>query len=314
MFFGTVIGLVLLEVFLRSLGFVYYHERQHKRGKYPENAFVILCVGDSCTYGQGTNPMRYGYPSQLQKLLETRHPEREYRVVNMGFPGANSSQVVRRIEGWLRLHRPDLAIILIGNNDVWNQNESYLYLVGKGERAKFSKRLRTRLRIWGDSLRVVRLLRCIAVSLDDDREKAREWNPDEDTNPSSGNFRKGRDILGDIELIEELYRMNFQRISEIAEAYDTNLLWLDYHLPARFGETDYIDPVLEDLGAPYEDLGPYFSRDGQTRKELISGDSWHPNHLGYTLITRAVYNKLVELEYAPGPRLEGIQENLVAYD
>ena len=312
--FGTLAGLVLFEVLLRAFGFVYYFERQHRPGNHPEDAYVILCVGDSCTWGLGTDQKRYGYPVQLANLLAKRHPETKSRVVNMGFPGANSSQINRRFEGWLRLHDPDLCIILIGNNDVWNQNESFLYLVGEGEDAKFSRRLQTRLRIWGDSLRVVRLLRCAILLFDDDREKAHKWNPDEDTNPSDHNFREGMKILGDIENIRKLYRMNFRGISRIAEQHGVKMLWLDYHLPAKFGETDYIGPVLEELGATYVDLGPYFHEGDKIKRELIENNPWHPNQLGYTLFTRVIYNKLAELGHVPGPPLENVQDNLIPYD
>lgn len=317
--FGTVLGLVLLEVFLRSIGFVYYFERRYRPGDHPENAFVILCLGDSCTQGQGaSDEEQLGYPGQLQHILDTRHPERDYRVVNMGFAGANSSQLARRFEGFVRLHEPDLAVILIGNNDVWNQNESRLHLVGRGKRAKASRRLRARLRLWGDNLRVVRLARCIVLSVDDDRERGwnpgedrnrgRLWNPDEDTSPNRYQFKKGAEILGDIEQIKHLYRLNFNQISEIAESCGVELLWLDYHKHARFRETDHIDPILEELGAPYVDLAPYFWDGEQYNEDLLARDDWHPNDLGYTVFARAVYNKIVELGYAAGPPIEVLED------
>ena len=103
----------------------------HKPGDYPDDALVILCVGDSCTYGEGADPKTQSYPVQLENILRTKHPDRKFYVVNLGLPGMNSSQLARRFEGYVQLHKPDLAIILIGNNDVWNQNDSFIHLVGK---------------------------------------------------------------------------------------------------------------------------------------------------------------------------------------
>jgi lysophospholipase L1-like esterase len=306
---GTFAGLVLLEVGLRSAGLVYHFERQYEPGNHDDDAYVILCVGDSCTFGQGASrPNQKGYPAQLERLLRTHDPEKKFKVVNMGFPGANSSQLARRFEGFVRLHNPDLAIILIGNNDIWNRNESRIHLFADGRKSDFGDRLATRLRVWSDELRIVRLARCIAVSVDDDRED--EWNPDEDTSPSRRNFERGADIIGEIENVERLYRFNFAQISEIAEKASVDLLWLDYHLGAKFGETDYIDPVLEDLDAPYLDLFPYFHNDqGETNKKLICTDNWHPNDAGYTVFARAIYNKLIEIGVAEGPTV-GVLEGM----
>ena len=303
--FGTIVGVVLLEVFLRTLGFVYYHERQYMPGDHPEDACVILCIGDSATFGQGAaNPKRQGYPAQLERLLRERHPDRHFRVVNMGFPGANSSQVARRLESWLRLHDPDLVIALIGNNDLWNRNESNIHLFGDGDRASSRKAMQARLRVWGDELRVVRLARCVALSIDDDREK--RWNPDEDTHPDKTQFRRGADVLGAMANVAALYRYNFRRIEREVRRAGAQILWLDYHMPAFLSETDHIESVLRELGGPYLHLGPYFHDADMSivAWNLIWRDKWHANELGYGVVARAVYNKLAELHYAPGPPVE----------
>jgi lysophospholipase L1-like esterase len=307
--FGVVAGLVLLEVTLRSIGFAYYFERRYKPGNHPDDAFVIMCVGDSATFGEGARNWREdSYPTQLNKMLKERHPDRKYEVVNMGFPGANSSQVARRIEGWFNLHHPDLVITLIGNNDVWNRNESYIYMFGHGERASFGKRLQARLRAWSDEIRVIRFARTVIVSIDDEREKgfSPKKSSGDDANPSDQEFERGTDVLGDITNIENLYRMTFNRISEVAEKRGIKQLWLDYHMEAFLSETDNVKPVLQTLGQPYLELRPYFF-DEHAKKyhtEWICGDDWHPNEAGYSVMAKAVYNKLVELGHVPGPTVE----------
>lgn len=333
--FGIAVSLVLLELALRSVGFVYHFEKQHIPSAFADETFAILCVGDSCTFGQGARqPATQSYPAQLEHILQSRHGEDEFGVANTGQPGMNSSQLARRFEGYIKLHDPDLAIILIGNNDVWNQNETYAYLVGEGERASFSRKAKAWLRSWGDSLRVVRLARTISVNIRDKREihwdgkkSARKtddhWNAMEDTTPSDRKFEKGREIFGDIENVADLYRYNFEKMTEIAERHDVELLWLDYQMGARFGETKYIQPVLEEMGAENLDLFPYFHKedvtkgvlrwDDSVRKEFICNDRWHPNEVGYAVMARAVYNKLVELGYAEGPEIE-VLDNIQVHE
>jgi lysophospholipase L1-like esterase len=331
MAFGVMIALVALEVVLRSTGFVYHFEQLHQPGDFSEDAFVILCVGDSCTYGEGADPATQSYPAQLENILRARHPDRPFHVVNMGLPGMNSSQLARRFEGYVKVYDPDLAIVLIGNNDLWNQNDSFIYLVGEGDDVSFKRKARAWVRSWTDSLRVVRLARLVAVNLDDDRDEHHapegdprrrddHYNPMDDTHPSRNEVREGAEILGGLANVQDLYRFNFSRISKVAEREDMDLLWLDYHLGALFGETKYIDPILEEMDAEHLDLFPYFHTDDRekgevqfdegVRRELIFRDKWHPNARGYAVFARAVYNKLIEMGYVDGmpiPVLENIE-------
>jgi hypothetical protein len=112
-------------------------------------------------------------------------------------------------------------------------------------------------------------------------------------------------------------------MTKAAERKDVETLWLDYHLGARFGETKYIDPILEELGAEHLDLFPFFHKDDRdkdvlrfdegVRKELIFRDKWHPNALGYAVFARAVYNKLIEMGHVEGPPIP-VLEDLRAHD
>jgi hypothetical protein len=221
---GVFLTLVALEIILRSTGFVYHFERMHQNVDYPDDAFVILCVGDSCTFGEGAFPKTQSYPVQLENILRARHPGREFHVVNLGLPGMNSSQLARRFEGYLEMCKPDLAIVLIGNNDVWNQNDSFIYLVGKGDDISFTRKTKAWLRSWSDSLRVVRLARVMALNFDDDRDEHHppqgdprrrddHYDPMDDTGPWPKRHRKGHEILGGVANVEDLYRFNFSRMT-----------------------------------------------------------------------------------------------------
>ena len=80
---------------------------------------VVLCVGDSNTYGAGASTPDGSYPSQLAALLQERDPDR-WHVVNGGYPGRNSAELLHELPGLLHRHQPDLVCILIGTNNRWS--------------------------------------------------------------------------------------------------------------------------------------------------------------------------------------------------
>jgi lysophospholipase L1-like esterase len=84
---------------------------------------TILVVGDSHAAGAGV-PREDNLPSQLERMLAERHPDRAFRIVNLGLPGVNSPWVANRLERNIRLHNPDLIISWVGVNDIWNATET----------------------------------------------------------------------------------------------------------------------------------------------------------------------------------------------
>ncbi|MEI8217916.1 MAG: GDSL-type esterase/lipase family protein, partial [Elusimicrobiota bacterium] len=80
---------------------------------------VILCVGDSFVYGLGA-PKESSFPCQLERLLNSRQPEKRFRVVNGGVPAQNSTQLLGRLRSTLKEVRPDMVIVLTGGANLWN--------------------------------------------------------------------------------------------------------------------------------------------------------------------------------------------------
>ncbi len=85
----------------------------------------VLCVGDSFTYGEGAASPEMAYPNQLQRLLDASATG-SWQVVNRGWPGRNSSELLQRLPGMLLRERPDYVCILIGNNNRWSHAEMNL--------------------------------------------------------------------------------------------------------------------------------------------------------------------------------------------
>jgi lysophospholipase L1-like esterase len=78
----------------------------------------ILCLGDSNTYGLWLE-RNEAYPQQLEAIWNATPGATPVEVLNMGFPGTNSSRLVRDFGRMLETFQPDLVIVMIGANDYW---------------------------------------------------------------------------------------------------------------------------------------------------------------------------------------------------
>ena len=118
------ITLVLLEVVLQLGALVVaWNHGGGAGGSAQDGREVVLCVGDSFTYGLGaSDPATTSYPAALQHVLDEADPER-FQVVRGGYPGRDSRGVLERIEGQLREFAPRHVVILVGLNDRWRQPE-----------------------------------------------------------------------------------------------------------------------------------------------------------------------------------------------
>jgi lysophospholipase L1-like esterase len=114
---GLVVGLVLLELFLRAAALVAPHLLDRAAHRVTADGVRILCVGDSHTYGAMV-ASDGAYPEQLERVLR-RHgiPAAAF---NLGIPGQNSRQVRNRLPRQLEAYRPDVVMLWAGVNDYWN--------------------------------------------------------------------------------------------------------------------------------------------------------------------------------------------------
>lgn len=144
-------GLQLASLALRTFG-------DRSGGVASGGRRLVLCVGDSHTYGT-VIPREQAYPAQLQAYLNRVDPDGRYRVVNRGIPGLNSAQLASLLPIWLREQRPDLVVVWIGANNWWNREDP----AHIRDRAAVDRRLRRLLsgsrlyRVW-QAFRVRRLL------------------------------------------------------------------------------------------------------------------------------------------------------------
>ncbi len=95
---------------------------------------VVLCVGDSFTYGYGASSPAGSYPIQLEGLLNESGTG-PWKVVNGGWPGQNSWDVLRKIGDSLERFHPRFVYVLVGSNDLWSRPSLHTIERDSSERA-----------------------------------------------------------------------------------------------------------------------------------------------------------------------------------
>ncbi|MEJ5267319.1 MAG: SGNH/GDSL hydrolase family protein [Bacteroidales bacterium] len=116
--FWTLVILVLVEIFLRIFGAIYSSDTQVKRRQKSGDDIVILCIGDSFTYGIGATKGN-DYPSQLQRILQSQ-TNKNVIVYNRGRCAQNSFQVLSNLQKDIDQTNPDIAVLLFGMANSWN--------------------------------------------------------------------------------------------------------------------------------------------------------------------------------------------------
>jgi GDSL-like Lipase/Acylhydrolase family len=118
--FSFIILVVCIELSLQAAHYMNSSFNSDSSLKHP-GAPVILCVGDSHTYG---TKMDEGadYPAQLQKRFERN--SFPVNVINQGVPGTNTSELRRKLPGLMKKYNPDLVIVLVCVNNDWNRKDT----------------------------------------------------------------------------------------------------------------------------------------------------------------------------------------------
>lgn len=116
--FWIIVVLLLLEISLRIVGLVFNSKESNEKIVNDDGKLVVLCVGDSFTYGVGSTNGN-DYPAQLQKLLQ-ENTDQKVIVVNSGRCAQNSAQTVEKLQADLNSCNPDVVIMLYGMANSWN--------------------------------------------------------------------------------------------------------------------------------------------------------------------------------------------------
>lgn len=114
---------IALEVALQSLAFVMAYsvaERGVEPPRPPGDSRVVLCIGDSFTFGMGASGAETAYPTVLGARLRERDGG-TWHSINGGRAGEDSKTFAESFDALLDAHRPAFVCILVGVNDAWRR-------------------------------------------------------------------------------------------------------------------------------------------------------------------------------------------------
>ena len=115
---GVVFAALLLELVLQVAALVMHLRNSdvYAAAGGDGAARVVLCVGDSFTFGLHATSPAFSYPSLAQSLVAARGGA-PTQFVNRGVPGQSSRDVLLRLDDDLARHRPEVVYVLVGTND-----------------------------------------------------------------------------------------------------------------------------------------------------------------------------------------------------
>jgi len=114
---AIVLALAVVELLLQGAHLL----ARSRAGAGADGRPVVLCIGDSHTYGAGVAAAET-YPAQLEARLAAMGYK--VRVVNEGAPGYNTSELRRRLPDWLGEWQPVMVIVLVSVNNGWNRADA----------------------------------------------------------------------------------------------------------------------------------------------------------------------------------------------
>jgi len=268
---------------------------------------VILCVGDSHTYGVKL-PAEQSYPGQLQSLFD--HQGIVVNVVNAGVPGENTSELRRRLPELLVRYRPVAVVILSCSNNGWNRADIIWSDLQDGV-------LQPGIRSWPrrlwfglvGNLRTVRLLTYLW------NETGRRLKPLERVEDREGKVYfhreqwKWKGPWNELDRMLDRSRRDLAAMVEMAESVRALPILMTYAgqpFSPMGGANDVLRTMAKSLGVPLVDndaaIWPRFMRpdgsmDQAAHDRLFLADSGE-THLagpGYAIVARNVFETLVQL-------------------
>jgi len=290
--------LVLTELGLRLVGYMLLHSKTPNinQPSLSEAYYFIICFGDSFTAGSGASSSRFSYPSQLERILDSRYPGKKFLVVNEGLAGLNSSEIIRRMKERLPLYprKPDLIIVTLFHNNRWNlhlcptlMQATELHPVGKLRLEKLEK-----LRIGKLAIILIERVKNLANRSANTNNKEATSAPEGDW---SGTSLEPLSInTADCGLLKSWIKYDMLEIKNVAKAQGSEVLFALYH-------TSWSNNIIREnapsLSLPYCDA----PKDGfwWFNKGLTSKDNWHPNDRGYVAFAEHIADCLESKGFIP---------------
>jgi lysophospholipase L1-like esterase len=116
---GVILGLLLLEALLQVGALAVHASGWRAPATWLTGNRRVLCLGDSNTYGLYLSDRAQAYPQTFERLWNATAGAAHIEVLNLGYPGTNSSRLRRDLPRMLETFAPDLVILMVGSNDYW---------------------------------------------------------------------------------------------------------------------------------------------------------------------------------------------------
>ena len=114
---GVALSAFIVESTLRIAGFAYLSSQECLNklsyNRFNLKQYRILCLGESTTACEGDT----AYPRQLEGILNQKIPGMEFKVINKGVPGTDTSGILGELEDNLKKYKPHMVIAMMGIND-----------------------------------------------------------------------------------------------------------------------------------------------------------------------------------------------------
>jgi lysophospholipase L1-like esterase len=273
--------LVLLELVLRGIGFFVSWQTLHYNTpqKSSPSAYTILCLGDSWTAGRPDG----NYPEYLGRELAKSYPHRQFHIENLGSSGTNSSQCLKKFLEVNPLVKPQMVIVMTGNNDHWNLSASS-YWMFQDRRLGQADVLKAKARIFLHSLRVYKLYKTIYFKL-----TGRPTPNQFFYRPAKGETGAASISVIDRATHKKQLQFNLLKFVELSRMNDFKLIFQTYFHFHGYEVNEVIRDVALSYHIPLIDNNLLFHQRiaVKDREKYLIPDG-HPSPLGYQFIAKNI--------------------------
>ena len=284
LFLGLFFCLLFIELLFRFFAWAYTPQQQ----KPDVNAYRILCIGDSSTFGSGTeHPEQESYPAELERILKENN-QKPVQVINCGLPGINSSQALQIFKSQVKKISPHLVLVCAGVNDPWNLISSRVLDLYEDRTIKiiFLKSI-----YFLEQLKLFRFICLNWISVQKQRQE-KEPVPEFDEKTVRMNQKLMPDPEKFQKALDENWKNNYLEFLKVSEEQHCQLFFLEYHNEGWMEPVRRIHFIYSKMALPCIPLFALFQSLDEKNFPVRGKDAWHPNPLGYTVMAKAVIKAL----------------------
>jgi len=117
---ALILSLTVVELSMQAFSLINNiatNSRQMGEQKNQENSYRILTIGESTT-AETSFVGNQTWPSQLERMLQEKYPDKNIKVFNRAMIGTNSNVLLGKIQKEIEEVKPDLIISMMGINDL----------------------------------------------------------------------------------------------------------------------------------------------------------------------------------------------------